>query len=224
MDHLCGSWSTVHDGAAAATRITAVATGPDGASHDRNGSRPLGLGICHRGLHHNRSLWSHSGAWIPAGVIDGCAGDGLRDHRRAGHAIATGDRRVRLRLPAVPRMSLAIPVAGVVSECSLLISQITVAEPVINKTVAVVWCRERTATVMVAAKQPAERAQQQAATTGGGGLSREQDCGNCQQQRTDMNTHRSLPQTDRKDGGHVIGGLPRGSATRPPSDEGRLKR
>jgi len=201
VDHLCRSGSTIHDGVAATTRITAVATGPDGASHDRNGRRPLWLGIWHRRLHHNRSLWSHSGTWIPAGVVDRCAGDWLRHDRRAGHAVATGDYGVRLERPPVPGMSLPIPVAGVVSQCSLLISQITVAEPVINKTVAVVWCRERTATVMVAAKQPAERAQQQAATAGGGGLSREQDCGDCQQQRPNMNTHRSLPQTDRKDGG-----------------------
>lgn len=65
------------------------------------------------------------------------------------------------------RVNLSVPVAGVVSQRSLLIPQVAVAQPVINDSVAVMWAGNWAAAVVVAAKQPAKGTEQQAAATGG---------------------------------------------------------
>jgi hypothetical protein len=86
-------------------------------------------------------------------------------------------------------MRAAIPVARIVSKRALLVAEVTVAEPVIDESVAVMWRGQRATTVVIAAEEPAKRTQQQASTTGRGRLSREQNCGQYQQQRSYRSTH-----------------------------------
>jgi len=121
----------------------------------------------------------------------------------------------------MPSVRATIPVARIVAQCALLIAEVTITEPVIDEAVAVMRCGQWATAVVVTAEEPAKRTQQQASTTGRGGLSREQNCGNDQQQKSYGSTHWSLPQTDGRDGGEFIGGLPQGLAARAPSDEER---